>query len=124
MNWAALVSLIINILILVFFIILAIVLNQIRNDRNCTKVSNSTITSLYVGCIIFAVLSGIAVLGSIGALFWPERFSGGVTKVTGKKMVTYTAPVAQPVQPIAPQPTAPIYANTATSYVPTNPVFA
>jgi hypothetical protein len=105
MNWFALVVLIINILVLIFFILVAIVLNQVRHDKennpNVVTVSSSNLTALWIGAIIFAVIAGIQVLTSIGAIFRPEYFGQEKCKkgITSKYTLhTPTQPNYAPVQ--------------------------
>ena len=95
MNWLSIVSLIIGILVLIFFILVAIVLNQVRKDKeqnpNVVTISSGSLTGLYIGAIIFAVISGFQVLGSIAALFRPDWF--GESKC--KKATNHYMPVNQ-----------------------------
>lgn len=94
MNWFALVTMIINILVLIFFILIAIVLCQIRKDKerypNITTISSGNLTALYIGAIIFAVIAGIQVLTSIGALVKPEYFGQEKCKKSITKHMSHT----------------------------------
>lgn len=108
MNWFALVTLIINILVLVFFILIAIVLNQVRRDKekypNVVTVSSGSILWLYIGAIIFAVIAGIQVLTSIAAMIKPEYFGQEKCKKKGFFKIEENRPVPDQYTTLPQQP--------------------
>jgi hypothetical protein len=116
MHWLGIITLIIQIFVFAFFITLAVFLGRLRGDKCQTAISPNTLNWLWIGTIIFAIITFIHMVGAIGALIWPNLGSGNPSNpeytqlqhtTTGPpEQVIATQPIAtQPVgQPIATQP--------------------
>lgn len=104
--WLEIITLIIQILVFAFFITLAVFLGRIRNEKCQTAVSTNTLNWLWVGSIIFAIITFMHMLAAIAGLIWPnwgknktktEYTQVEHTMSSPTREVTTVRPIGEPV---------------------------